>query len=148
MPRVSRPLAELFVGVHPAEIPGFKKGGVKCPMGRDCTAFHLWESKPIFIFLFFFPPLSAQRCSCCLIPRDIAPWQPPGMTKKPPEPSATHSAWCSDLGPETQHQVLQHQCHPCCFTGTVMCPREYFPHCQLQEQQSPSWCPCRGCCEC
>lgn len=60
MPQAPRPLAELFVGVHPEEIPGFKKGGVKCPMGRDCIAFHLWESKPIFIFFFFSTPLSTK----------------------------------------------------------------------------------------
>lgn len=54
MPRVDRPWAEWFAGVHPAEIPGFEKAGMKCPMGRDCAAFHLQESKNVFIFLYFF----------------------------------------------------------------------------------------------
>lgn len=76
MPQVDRPLPEWFVGVHPAEIPGFEKAGVKCPTERDCTAFHLWESKNIFSsILFFFSPRPKGTVTAT-VPGDIAPQHP------------------------------------------------------------------------
>lgn len=75
MPGVDRPLAEWFVGVHPAEISRFEKAGVKCPTERDGTTSHLWESKNLFSSFFFFSPRHKGAVTAAVL-GDITPQYP------------------------------------------------------------------------
>lgn len=95
MSQIPRPLVELFVGVHPAEIPGLRKVEQNAP-GEEAS---ICGKASTYLFSSFSPIGTAKKSQSQVLIRLHSPL-----------------LW--------SHVLQHHWSHPCCFTGTACVPQK------------------------